>query len=107
MKESCWRNNFEPRMLIFKALACKHRMDILEILRDGPKNVQEIASKLVIDISVVSRHLAILRNAQLIESKKEGQNVYYSIRDPRVFEIINIATQILRDFYIELSKRVK
>ena len=74
----------EPRL--FKALCEPSRLTILaELAQTGkPLSVGAIAESLPIDVSVVSRHLAILKDAGVIDAEKRGKAVYYAVRYERL-----------------------
>lgn len=65
---------------IFKALADKTRQEILELLGEEEMNVTDICSEFKTSQPTISHHLQILRNCHLIESRKEGKNIYYYTR---------------------------
>ena len=75
---------FEPRF--FKALCDPCRIGILSRLAraGGPQTVSEVASCCPTDVSVVSRHLATLRDAGIVEAEKRGKEVYYRVRYPEL-----------------------
>ncbi len=87
----------DPRTRLFAALACDQRIAILKLLREGEKCTCDLAPKLRVDISVVSRHLAILKSVGLIISRKEGVNKYYSVADERIFSILDAALEVLKE----------
>ena len=66
----------------FKALGDANRVAILADLAAGgaPRSVSEIAERLPVDLSVVSRHLAMLREAGVLAANKRGKEVYYTVR---------------------------
>lgn len=66
----------------FKALCDPSRTSILARLLEScaPLNVTEIAGCCTVDISVVSRHLGVLRDAGIVNAEKRGKEVYYSVR---------------------------
>lgn len=68
-----------PRM--FKALSDPNRISILIKLTEccAPNTVSEVAESYNLDLSVVSRHLAILRDAGIVEAKKRGKEVFYTV----------------------------
>lgn len=68
-----------PRL--FRALSDPSRLAILSCLAsaDGPCTVSEVASRCPIDLSVVSRHLATLRDAGVVVAEKRGRKVYYTL----------------------------
>src|SRR5438477_4908706 len=72
----------------FKALADPTRRDILELLRDGPRTSGEIAEHFPTAWATVSRHLAVLRDAGLILSERNGQQIIYELNTTVVDDVI-------------------
>jgi len=70
----------------FKALCDPSRIRILiRVARaNGPQTVSQVAACCPTNISVVSRHLAMLREAGILEAKRQGKQVYYSVRCPEI-----------------------
>ncbi|MFQ5984920.1 MAG: ArsR/SmtB family transcription factor [Alphaproteobacteria bacterium] len=70
----------------FKALCDPNRVAILaDLAQCGvPCTVRQIAAALPVDVSVVSRHLALLRDAEVLGAQKRGKEVYYSVRYQRL-----------------------
>lgn len=89
---------WDPRSRLFMALASDQRLKILELLREGEKSSPDLIGALGLDASVVSRHLMMLRNLGLVQARKEGVTMYFSIADERVFQLIELATQIIKDW---------
>lgn len=85
----------------FKTLAHPARLAILDHLRAGEKNVNELRELLGTDQSTLSQQLARLRNGNLVNTRKEGTSVYYSIRDPLIFELMDTAREIFNRQLIE------
>lgn len=79
----------------FKALAHPARIRILELLRHGERNVGELAADLELEQSNVSQQLAVLRAKGIIESRRDGATVHYQVKDPRVFELLALAKEII------------
>jgi ArsR family transcriptional regulator len=79
----------------FRVLGHPARVRILELLREGEHSVGELQEALGLDSSGTSQHLGALRRQGLLESRREGTSVYYSVRDPRVFQLLETARQIL------------
>ena len=75
---------------MFHALGNPTRLAILEILRDGELPVGAILSRLGLDQANISQHLATLRSRRLVANRKEGNQVFYSVRDPQLFQVIDI-----------------
>ena len=85
----------------FKALAHPVRISILDTLRKGEKTVAEISEQFGIELANASQRLAILRNKQIIEARKSGSNVYYSVSDPRIFKLLDVAKKSSTIIYTE------
>lgn len=87
----------------FKALAHPIRIQILDTLRDGEHNVNELRDLLHIEAPNVSQQLAILRSKNIVLTRKEGNNVYYSVRDPKVFKLLDLTRQILNNHFMSIK----
>lgn len=80
---------------LFRVLGHPVRIRILELLLEGERTVGELQAALSLDSSGTSQHLAALRQAGVLESRRAGTSVYYRIRDPRVSQLMAVAKQIL------------
>ena len=85
----------------FKALGHPLRIVLLESLRAGEKSVHELQTALGIDQASVSRQLAVLRTRNIVEDRKEGTTVYYRVRDPAVFQLLDVAREIFNNHLID------
>ncbi|MGF3067402.1 autorepressor SdpR family transcription factor [Facklamia sp. P12945] len=65
--------------LLFKALSDPNRRKILELLRPGPLTAGEIVRQFESAGSTISKHLSILKQADLVIDKREGQFIYYEL----------------------------
>ncbi len=81
----------------FKTLGHPARLAILDHLREGERSVNELQALLGADQSTVSQQLAKLRNANIVEPRKKGTTVFYSVRDPKIFALLDIAREIFND----------
>lgn len=79
----------------FKTLAHPARIRVLEVLRDGERTVNELALVVGIEASHLSQQLAVLRRANLVQARKEGTSVLYSVANPMIFELLDVARRIL------------
>jgi DNA-binding transcriptional ArsR family regulator len=70
---------------VFKALADPTRREILHLLRTGPKASGEIAEHFPSAWATISRHLAVLRDAELVTTERQGSNIVYEL-DTTVFQ---------------------
>jgi ArsR family transcriptional regulator len=75
---------------IFQALAHPTRIAILELLIPGELSAGVLIEKLGMEQASVSQHLAVLRAKQLVVNRKVGNQVFYSIRDPLIIEVLNL-----------------
>lgn len=85
----------------FKALAHPARIKILELLRAGELSVTELQEKLEMEGSSVSQQLAVLRNKNIVETRKVSTTVYYSVRDPAIFDLLDVARRIFNSHLID------
>jgi len=83
------------------------RLAILDYLRDGEQCVCEIAAHLDAGRSNVSRHLAVLLNAGLVEHRKEGLQMFYTLKTPCVLTFLSCVTNVLREQAREKQKLLK
>ncbi|AEJ38789.1 transcriptional regulator, ArsR family [Sulfobacillus acidophilus TPY] len=82
---------------LFKALGHPLRLRILELLRTGEKTVGELQRLLMVEASSVSQQLAVMRAHHLVESRKQGTNVFYSVKDPLIFDLMDTARTIFEN----------
>jgi DNA-binding transcriptional ArsR family regulator len=73
---------------IFQALAHPTRIAILELLSPGELSAGVLIEKLGMEQANVSQHLAVLRAKQIVVTRKVGNQVFYSARDPIIFEVL-------------------
>ncbi len=73
---------FEARAEVFKALGHPSRLAIVDALVDGERCVCELNKTVDADLSTVSRHLSVLRNAGILSSEKRGNQVFYKLECP-------------------------
>jgi DNA-binding transcriptional ArsR family regulator len=79
----------------FRVLGHPARVRILELLREGERSVGDLQDALALDSSSTSQHLSVLRKERLVENRKRGTSSYYRVRDPRAFQLLEVARQIL------------
>jgi DNA-binding transcriptional ArsR family regulator len=75
---------------IFQALAHPTRIAIVELLRDGEMPAGKILERLGVEQANASQHLAVLRGKQVVINRKEGNQVFYRLRDPVLVEVLDI-----------------
>lgn len=82
LKSACVASEF------IKALSHERRLVILCMLFEGEKSVTELERLLKLRQPAISQHLARLRADDLVEARRDGKNIYYSICRPEVWEIV-------------------
>jgi ArsR family transcriptional regulator, arsenate/arsenite/antimonite-responsive transcriptional repressor len=73
---------------VFRALADPTRREILKLLRTGPRTSGEIAEQFPSTWATVSRHLGILRDANLVLTERDGQNIRYELNTTVFQEVV-------------------
>lgn len=91
----------------FKALSHPARIKILELLRRGELSVTELQEQLGIDSSSVSQNLSVLRHKKIVASRKAGTTVYYWVRDPAVFELLDVARRIFNNQLVDMRSTLE
>jgi DNA-binding transcriptional ArsR family regulator len=86
---------YQVKADFFKTLGHPARIRVLEILRDGECSVSELMPQVGLEASHLSQQLGVLRRAGVVQSRKDGSTVLYSVSDPRIFELLELAKQIL------------
>lgn len=79
---------------VWKALADPTRREILELLKKHDMNAGEIAEKFNMTKPSISNHLNILKQANLVDAEKQGQNVIYSLKTSVLEDIMNILSNL-------------
>lgn len=87
---------------VFQALAHPSRIAIVELLRDeGEVSVNQICERVGLEQANVSQHLAVLRSRQLVTGRKDGNQVFYSLRDPVLGKILNLMRRFFEEHLTE------
>jgi len=81
---------------VLKSLAQPTRLKIIDFLRDGERCVCEIFPAIDEEQSNTSRHLTYMQTHGILSRRKDGVKIYYAVKHPEVFEIIDRATAIVR-----------
>jgi ArsR family transcriptional regulator len=101
---------YQVKAEFFKALGHPARIRVLEVLREGERPVSELIPEVGIESSHLSQQLGIMRRANLVQARKDGSIVVYSVANPMLFELLDVAKAILtssladtRDLLAELE----
>ncbi len=92
---------------IGKALGSPHRLELLELLAQGERTVDALASESALSMANASQHLQALREAGLVENRKQGLYVHYRLADPAVFELCRALRTVAEKRLAELDRLVR
>ena len=84
-------NAYDNSAKLFKALMHPARLEILNILRDGEHCVCHIEAALGYRQAYISQQLSVLREAGLVQDRRDGWNVHYRVTQPQVFALLDVA----------------
>ena len=98
---------FKKQAEIAKAIAHPLRVAIVDFLRDGEQCVCDIAEYIGSERSNVSRHLAVMVNSGVLEYRKEGLKVIYSLKTPCILDFFSCTTACLKQQAKENEKLLK
>ncbi len=88
---------------LFQALAHPTRIAVLEHLREGELTAGALQERLQIEQANLSQHLGVLRTRQVVTTRKAGNQVFYSLRDPVLVEILDL---LKRFFHTQLHETI-
>jgi len=81
---------------IAKALADAKRLCVVERLADGERSVSDLSRDVGCQVPNMSQHLAVLRSAGIVTTRREGRTVFYRLADPQVLEVYRLLQQVAR-----------
>ncbi len=82
--------------VVARALADAKRLCVLECLAAGELSVSDLSSFVGCQVPNMSQHLAVLRAAGLVETRREGSTVYYRLADPRILDAYQLIQTLAR-----------
>jgi len=86
---------YQLKAEFFKTLGHPARIRVLELLSEGEQSVGQLVPEVGIEASHLSQQLAILRRANLVQTRKEGSSVFYSMANAEISELLAVAKRIL------------
>jgi len=91
------QRKFEARAQILKAMAHPTRLFIINALVEEECCVCELTDMVGADISTVSKHLSVLKNAGIVQDDKRGLQVYYSLRCPCILDFLGCIENVIKE----------
>jgi ArsR family transcriptional regulator len=92
---------FQLHADVCKALANAKRLEILHILKDKEVAVSSIVKQMSISKANVSQHLAVMRKAGILNTRREGLNIYYRISSPKIAMACNLMREVLLEYHMK------
>lgn len=86
-----------------KAFSSPNRLEIIDLLANGEKSVEQIAAQTAITVANASQHLQVLKNARLVKTRREGNFIYYTLNGRKAYA----AWKALRDLALEQEPAVQ
>lgn len=86
---------FQRHAEVCQTLANPVRLEILSLLREGERRVNELTELTELNQANVSQHLSILRSKGLVTTRREGTNIYYRIANPKIIRACDLIREVL------------
>ncbi len=93
---------YEQVARVGKALSSPKRLEILEMLAQGEKAVETISTEVAIDNKLASAHLKALKEARLVQTRREGKRIFYSLTGSDVAQLGVTLRQVAEEHLVEL-----
>jgi len=90
------RDVYKLRAIIIKAMAHPSRLMMINALAEGEKCVCELQRLVGSDLSTVSKHLSVMKNAGIVTDRKEGLKVFYRLRVPCILRFFDCVEAVMR-----------
>ena len=100
-------NFYDLHADLCKTISNPRRQAIIDIIRDNELTVSELIKKTGIAQANLSQHLAILRAKGVVHARREGNNVFYSLLNPKIIKAYDLIGEVLKDTIISQNKIVK
>jgi rhodanese-related sulfurtransferase len=98
---------YEQVARIGKAASSPKRLELIEVLCQGEKSVDQLATEVAISIKLASAHLKELKSARLVETRREGKNIYYRLIDAHVADMWVMLRTLAEERLLELQSAMR
>lgn len=98
---------YEQVARIGKAVSSPKRLELIEVLSQGEKSVDQLAREVEISIKLASAHLKELKSARLVEARRDGKNIYYSLIDTHVADMWVMLRSLAEERLLELQTAMR
>ncbi|HKZ47729.1 MAG TPA: metalloregulator ArsR/SmtB family transcription factor [Thermoplasmata archaeon] len=96
---------YEVKARMISVLANPRRLHVVDLLRDGERTVGEIAESLGLAQAAASQHLALMRRAGLVKTRREGNRIFYRLGDPKVAAACSVMNQAIVDMLVAEQRK--
>jgi ArsR family transcriptional regulator len=90
-----------------KTISNPRRQAILDTIRDGEMTVTELVDRTGVSQANLSQHLAILRSKGVVKTRREGNNIYYSLSNIKIIQAYDLISEVLEDSTTSREKAIK
>lgn len=98
---------YEQVARIGKAVSSPKRLELIEVLSQGEKSVDQLAREVEISIKLTSAHLKELKAARLVEARRDGKNIYYSLTDTHVADMWVMLRTLAEERLLQLQTAMR
>ncbi len=98
---------YEIKARVISVLANPKRLQIIEILGKSERTVSELAAELEIAQATTSQHLAVMRKTGVVETRKEGNFVYYRLADEKIAEACAVMSRAIVDLLMSQQEKLR
>ncbi len=98
---------FEMHAEICKVFTNPKRLEIISLLRDGEKTVNELTEQAGVPQANISQHLTVLRQNNVVTTRRNGANIYYKIANQKILQACDLMREVLLEQLKENEKLVK
>ncbi len=92
-----YQSAFRQQEAVFKTLASQKRLEIVQLLTHEELPVKSMADMLGISQTNTSQHLAVLRGSGIVATRRDGHEIYYQLKDPRIAQACRLVRAFLLD----------
>ena len=98
---------YEMHAEICKVFTNPRRLEIISLLRDGERTVTELSGLAGVPQANVSQHLTVLRQNNVVSTRRKGANIYYKIANPKIIQACDLMREVLLEQFREQEKLAK
>jgi len=98
---------YEIKARVISVLANAKRLQIVELLGASEHTVSDLAAELEIAQATTSQHLAVMRKSGVVETRKDGNFVYYRLADPKIAEACAVMSRAIVDLLVGQQEKLR